>query len=730
MLDRLKQLIQEHWGISALRPLQEPAMRAALDGRDSLVVLPTGGGKSLCYQAPPLVNGDLTVVVSPLISLMKDQVDGLRACGVPAVQIDSTLTDDQRRSHAGEIQQGLVRLVFVSPERLAMPQFQAFLQRVGEARFAIDEAHCISHWGHDFRPEYRQLNLLKDLFPKASVHAFTATATERVRQDIVSQLKLRQPELLVGDFDRPNLTYRVVARERDYVRQVLDVIVRHKGEGGIVYCIRRRDVDDLSSMLLGAGVRARPYHAGLDGGQRKAAQEAFINEQVDVIVATVAFGMGIDRSNVRFVLHAAMPKSVEHYQQESGRAGRDGLEAECVLLFGGGDLMTWKRIIERSAAEADEPVDPLFVPNALKHVEEMARYCRTAGCRHKALVECFGQRFGKGGCSACDRCLDGFDAVPESQVIAQKILSCVARVQESFGINHVIDVLRGSGNIKVMKSAHDKLSTFGLMRGESEGQVRDWINQLIDREALWLEQREQYSILRLNESSWEVMKGDQPVRLVRAAKLDRVKRSKAETVSWDGVDTELFESLRELRKKLADERKVPPFVIFSDATLRELARHRPSTRERMRQIYGIGEAKLASFGGIFLERIANYCSQHSVTLDVEAVPVAEERAAGPTINARRAFALFRAGASLERVIKETGMSAGTVCRYLCDYILTEKPRSLAPWINEGRYQQIAAAAREHGTERLKPIFVALGEKASYDEIRIVVTSMQAQGEIA
>jgi ATP-dependent DNA helicase RecQ len=728
MFDRLMPLIEKHWGIRTFRPLQEPAMRAALDGRDSLVVLPTGGGKSLCYQAPPLVNGDLTVVVSPLISLMKDQVDGLRSCGVPAVQIDSSLTDDQRRKYAEGIRQKAVRLVFVSPERLAMPQFQTFLQQVGVSRFAIDEAHCISHWGHDFRPEYRQLNLLKMLFPAASVHAFTATATEQVRRDIVAQLKLRNPELLVGDFDRPNLTYRVVLRERDYVRQVLDVIARHKNEGGIVYCIRRRDVDDLSSMLLGEGVRARPYHAGLDGNQRKAAQEAFITEQVDVIVATVAFGMGIDRSNVRFVLHAAMPKSVEHYQQESGRAGRDGLEAECVLLYGGGDLMTWKRIIEKSAAEAEEPVDPSFVPNAIKHVEEMARYCRTSGCRHKALVEYFGQGYREGTCNACDRCLEGFDAVPESQVIAQKILSCVARVQESFGINHVIDVLRGAGNIKAVKYGHDKLSTFGLMRGESEGQVRDWINQLIDREVFRLEQRDQYSILRLTESSWAVMRGEQPVRLVRAAKLDRVKRSKAEAVSWEGVDTELFDSLRALRKQLADEQKVPPFVIFSDATLRELARHRPSTRERMRQIYGIGDAKLSSFGDVFLERIAGYCLQHSVSFDAESVPVAEKSAAGPSMNARRVFPLFRAGASLERVRKETDMSAGTVCRYLCDYILTEKPRSLAPWIDDGRYQQIAAAAREHGTEQLKPIFLALGEKASYDEIRIVVTSMKAQGE--
>jgi ATP-dependent DNA helicase RecQ len=724
--DSIMPLIERHWGIRKLRPLQEPAIRAALDRRDSLVVLPTGGGKSLCYQVPSLVKNDLTVVVSPLISLMKDQVDGLRECGVPAVQIDSTLTDSQRRQHADEIRRGAVRLAFVSPERLAMPSFQDFLQQAGVARFAIDEAHCISHWGHDFRPEYRQLNLLKTRFPDASVHAFTATATERVRHDIIAQLKLKSPEVLVGDFDRPNLTYRVVPRERDFVRQVHDVIARHKGEGGIVYCIRRRDVDDLASCLLGSGIRARPYHAGLSADQRKEAQEAFINEQVDVIVATVAFGMGIDRSNVRFVLHAAMPKSIEHYQQESGRAGRDGLEAECVLLFGAGDFMTWKRIIEKSAAEATEPVDPAYVPNALRHVDDMVKYCRTAGCRHKALVEYFGQKWTNSGCGACDRCLEGFDAVPDSQVIAQKILSCVARVQESFGIQHVVDVLRGSANAKVLKNGHEKLSTHGLLRDESESQIRDWIHQLIDRESLWQEQKDQYSILRLNAASWEVMKGSRLVRLTRTAKLDRVRKSRSEAASWEGVDPGLFEELRQLRRSLADAQSVPPYVVFSDATLRELTRRRPSNLAQMRQVHGVGESKLNSYGAVFLERIAEYCRDHSLPLDVAEQPIIEAPFAGPSMNARRAFPVFSAGGSIEDAMKLTGMSRSTVIGYLCEYIQSEKPASLSPWIDESRIGQIAAAVQQHGTERLRPIFLALQEKVSYDEIRIVVAHMKAQ----
>src|SRR5437763_7076906 len=325
---------------------------------------------------------------------------------------------------------------------------------------------------------------------------------------------------------------------------------------------------------------------------RREAQEAFAKEQCDVVVATVAFGMGIDRSNIRFVLHTAMPKSVEHYQQEAGRAGRDGLEAECVLLQGAGDFMTWKRIIEKSAAEATEPVDPSYVPEALRHLEDVQRYCRATTCRHKVLVEYFGQSFPPGNCNACDLCLEGVKAEPDSVVIAQKILSCVARVKETFGIQHVVDVLRGSGNLKVQKYRHEQLSTYGLLRGEGEGQVRDWVRQLSDQEVLWQESRGDYTVLRLNAASWEVMRGQRSVVLVRSARLDRVKKSKGEAVSWEGVDEGLFAALRALRQQIAEEQQVPPYVVFGDATLREMARAKPLTPERLRLVYGVGEAKL------------------------------------------------------------------------------------------------------------------------------------------
>src|SRR5947209_7532547 len=475
-MDKLKHVIVQHWGFRAFRPLQDRAMRAVLDGRDSLVVMPTGGGKSLCYQAPAVLRGDTTVVISPLISLMKDQVDSLQACGVPAIQIDSSQTSNERYAYERDIRQGAVRLLFVSPERLVLTDFYRLLQEIDVRTFAIDEAHCISHWGHDFRPEYRQLNRLKELFPQAAIHAYTATATERVRQDIITQLGLRQPEVLVGNFDRPNLVYRVVPRH-DLMRQTLEVIERHANEAGIIYCIRRKDVDELTEALKKRGCNALAYHAGLSPEERHSTQDAFRAEQCDLVVATVAFGMGIDRSNIRFVLHTAMPKSVEHYQQETGRAGRDGLEAECVLFYSGSDTLLWKSIIAKSAQEAQAGAD--YLTSAMQHLNHMDRYCRGSVCRHRALKQYFGQTYEAPSCNACDLCQGETEEVPDALVVAQKILSCVARVKENFGINHVIGVLRGDNTGNIRKWSHDKLSTYGLLTAEKKADLRDRVYQLI-----------------------------------------------------------------------------------------------------------------------------------------------------------------------------------------------------------------------------------------------------------
>lgn len=629
-ITQLNAIVEKHWGIHKLRPLQEPAMCAVLDGRDSLVVMPTGGGKSLCFQAPAVLRGDTTVVISPLISLMKDQVDGLISSGISAVQLNSSLTPEERQQHEKDILAGRVRLLFVSPERLVQTDMQDLLRKIDVRTFAIDEAHCISHWGHDFRPEYRQLRLLKSMFPKASVHAYTATATEQVRSDIIQQLNLNDPEILVGNFDRANLTYRIMSRRGGLSKQVLSVIDRHRGEGGIIYCIRRAEVDELTAELKKIGIKAMAYHAGMTSQERSQTQEAFSEEHCDVVVATVAFGMGIDRSNVRYVLHTAMPKSLEAYQQETGRAGRDGLEAECVLLHSGADVFTWKAIMQKAASEQNQNQfqyqdnDLSYLETAYEHLHIIDRYCRGAACRHSLLVAHFGQTYDKESCGACDICLGETIEVEGAPVIAQKILSCVARLKERYGIGYIAAVLRGENSQEIRNRGDQNVSTYGLLKEYHVNDLRDWMYQLISQEVLVQENIDlgygrAVPILKLNGGSWQVMRGQRTnIRLLKPAerkKGERAKLSKAETGSWDGVDRDLFETMRDLRRDLADQRHVPPYIIFNDATLRELARIRPSSLEKMRMVSGIGDSKLRDLGQTFLDVILAHCKETGACVD-------------------------------------------------------------------------------------------------------------------
>ncbi len=729
--------VERHWGFRTLRPLQAHAIRAALDGRDSLVVLPTGGGKSLCYQAPAVVRGGLTVVVSPLIALMKDQCDGLARIGVPAVRLDSTLTGRERADAEGDILNGRVRLAFTSPERLVNTDTARVLRDAGVHTVAVDEAHCVSHWGHDFRPEYRQLARLKEFFPGAAVHAYTATATEPVRHDIIDQLRLHDPEVFVGSFDRPNLTYRVLP-QLDLLAQVIEVLDRHPGDAGIVYCLRRKDVDSTASALKAAGYRAVPYHAGMSADERRRSHEEFSAEEADVVVATIAFGMGIDRSNVRFVVHAAMPKSLEHYQQETGRAGRDGLPSECVLFYTGADVLTLKSISEKSSAEAG--ADPAFLASTLKHIEEMARYCRGAVCRHKQLVNYFGQEFEKENCGACDLCLGDTDEVPDATVVAQKVLSCVARVKEGFGIAHVVEVLRGADTAAVRGRGHDKLSTHGILRDVHKADLRDWIYQLIGQEVLHQAEGE-YPILKLNAASWAVMKGERQVRLIKLARKGR--RGKGDTgqgtrdtgrepgVLPEGADADLFETLRQLRRQTAARLGVPPYQVFPDTVLAEFSRGRPTTPAAMRRVSGVGEKKLAEFGPAFLNAIAGHCREKGLPTDVGApvtfAPVVPKLPpAKPSPKRELAFELFRDGGSVEDVIHQTGLSRPTINDYLADFVRFEKPGDIFGWVPEEVCERVAAAAEEHGTARLKPVYLALNEEVSYDQIRIVFAHLDAR----
>ena len=724
-IDQLRGLIQKHWGFVNFRPLQEEAMRAVLDKRDSLLVLPTGGGKSLCFQAPAVLRGGTTVVISPLIALMKDQVDGLQSVGIPAIQLDSSLSGTERFSYEQDVRDGAIRLLFVSPERLVMPEFQNLCRQVNVQTFAIDEAHCISHWGHDFRPEYRMLSKIKDVFPGASVHGYTATATEHVRADICKQLALTNPLVLVGNFDRPNLTYRVL-RRANVERQVREVLDRHKGDAGIIYCLSKKNVDETNDLVQSWGFKSHAYHAGKTTEERTRVQELFINEECDVIVATVAFGMGIDRSNIRFVLHTSMPKSVEHYQQETGRAGRDGLEAECVLLHSGQDFLTWKSILQKSAQENE--VGPDFLPNAIRHVEDLDRYARGAVCRHRALVNYFGQEYTEPSCGACDLCLGDVETVADALVVAQKVLSCVARVKERFGVNHVISILRGEDNERVRQYQHDQLSTFGLLKDQPKTVLRDWIFQMIGQ-GLLMKSDDEYPVLKLNLASWELMKGNGKVQLVqpvRKQKSEKVKQSRADETSWEDVNRGLFETLRHWRFERAKQAGKPPYIIFSDATLRELARVRPSTLPNLLLIYGIGSKKIEQFGDPLLRAITEYCADHNLTLDNESAPApapAPTRARTMTPVLSQAFKLFREGSAIEDVIHQTGRARPTVVDYLCEYIRAEKPASVETWIAPEWYGRIAAVVRQHGGAKLKPLFVALDEKVPYDDIRIVVAHM-------
>ena len=597
----LSEALERYWGYTSFRPLQRDAMDAILSNRDSIVVLPTGGGKSLCFQAPAVVREGLAVVVSPLISLMKDQVDTLVGNGVPAACYNSSLASDRKSDVLSGLRDGRFRLLYVSPERLVGEGGDSFLNLLAVCAVsfvAIDEAHCISQWGHDFRPEYRQLGRLRTLLPGISLHAYTATATARVRRDIAAQLGLVEPVELVGSFDRPNLVYRVLARA-NLKQQLLDILSRHRGQAGIIYCTSRREVDALAAWLRENGVRALPYHAGLADDERSRHQDAFLEEEADVMVATVAFGMGIDRSDVRFVVHAGAPQSLEHYQQESGRAGRDGLEAECVLIYSTADFMKWRLMLERNGELTDA---------SRKLLRDIERYAASVACRHRHLVGYFGEPYPRPDCSACDYCLDELETVADPIVVARKVLSCVARVGQRFGIAHVANVLCGSDTDQVSSRRHHELTTFGLLRDAPAPEVRGYIEQLIAHGFL-RQTDDAFPVVALTERGVALMKNPagQPdlvlARQRRPIKGRVQKRSRIESESWQDVDRDLFERLRVVRLEIARARGVPPYVIFHDTTLREMARVRPKTVGELHGIRGIGARKAEDLGETFLAAI-------------------------------------------------------------------------------------------------------------------------------
>jgi ATP-dependent DNA helicase RecQ len=729
---RLTDTLRRYWGYSTFRPLQQAAMTAVLEGRDSLVVLPTGGGKSLCYQAPALCQEGVTVVVSPLIALMKDQVDALRANGIAAAFVNSTLTPQEKWQVADDLKERRLKLLYVAPETLMNEGLLSRLEGTDICGFAIDEAHCVSHWGHDFRPHYRQLSVLRERFPNVGIHAYTATATEVVRDDVIAQLNLRQPEVLVGSFDRPNLTYRV-ARKQKLLGRICGILDRHKGESGIIYCITRKEAESVSEQLTAIGHPARPYHAGLDDETRRRHQEAFIRDEYPTIVATVAFGMGIDKPDVRYVIHAGLPKSLEHYQQESGRAGRDGLPAECWLFYGGKDLETWEFIIGKQPEDLQE--------TSRKSLRGMLDYASGAVCRHRLLVQHFGQDLDADCGTACDLCRGEVQFIDDPLKIGQIILSSVFRQDQRYGAEYTALVLTGAGasEPRIAQNGHDKLSTYGLLREHPKTTVQNWIGELVQQR--FLVRDGEYNVLKITAEGRRLLKGELTPRLRAPEERSTEKKERrasrgagSEADSWRGVDEPLFEKLRELRLAIARERGVAPYMIFGDAALRDMARRRPSNTTQFLDVRGVGQKKRDDFGNRFVSAIVEHCTATGATLDVESAadstPVAaNDDDAIPTGGALIAFPHFDNGLSITEVARKVSRAESTTYGYFWEYLKARQITNVSAWVSADVESQVVAAWEATGRpDRLKPVFEHLLGAVDYNTLRIVKAAHINRGE--
>lgn len=721
--NELLQPLKQYFGFSSFRPLQEEIIRDSLAGKDVFAVLPTGGGKSLCFQLPALVRPGLTVVVSPLIALMKDQVDALQAADVAATFLNSSLSPDESRPRLRGLHNGEFKLLYVAPERLMLSGFLEDLKRWKVSAFAIDEAHCISEWGHDFRPEYRQISSLREQFPGVPFIALTATATERVRADIVKQLHFRDPRCYVASFDRPNLTYRVSAKAGSY-EQLLDFTQARPREGGIIYCQARKTTEDLARKLSADGVKALPYHAGLTAEDRTKNQEAFLRDEVRVICATIAFGMGINKPNVRFVIHYDLPKNIEGYYQETGRAGRDGLPSECLLLFSPGDRVKQMRFIDEKPDAKEREV-------ARAQLEQMIHYAEVATCRRQSLLGYFGEKTADANCGACDNCLSP-RATWDGTVAAQKFLSCVYRIREksgfSVGLNHIIEVLTGADTEKVRKFGHQGLSTYNI---GSEHTRAEWgaIGRELMRLGLLFQNTAKFSVIEITDEGMAALKARRKITLtkpVTAPERDKEKHRAGEIA----CDEALFEKLRALRKQLADERGVPPYIVFSDVALRQMARFYPQSESEFSRISGVGEKKLREFGGDFLGEVAKHLQTNARQIfadDSFEMPAAPApRRSKLTDTVRETLDYFRQGKTIEEIARLRGVVESTIYNHLEIAIQVGEAIEVNSIVSADARKEIAAAFQQRGFGSLGTVVEHLGGKYSYGQCRIVRAALQAK----